>query len=114
MQAYFPVYRIPYVISNDGGLTWTKGSEVSVGFYSGVMLGSQSLIDNMSIGIAYSHRCDFGGLLIGVGYVFDPSVKTLSDELVDGQSAPIGTTQVHYKNESSNAIQVMLCFTAGW
>lgn len=114
LQAYFPFYKLSYVISTDKGKTWVKGSEVSVGLYSGVMVDSTNIIDNFSVGLAYSHRRTFGGLRIGIGYAFDPSVQRLSDEFVNGEPAPVGETQIRYKNESSGAIQLMVSFTSGW
>lgn len=114
LQAYFPFYLVPYVVSSDGGETWIKGSEVSVGPYAGVMVAGSDVIDNFAIGIAYSHRRTFGGIRIGVGYAFDPKVKRLSDEFLDGNAAPANATQVKYKEESAGAVQVMISFTSGW
>jgi len=113
LQSYFPWYKTSYVISNDG-TNWVKGSEISIGPYAGAVIDSKNIIDNFSIGLAYSHRRTFGGMLIGIGYVFDPQVQRLSNEFVDGKAAPNNATQVSFKNESTKAIQAMVSFTAGW
>lgn len=114
LQAFFPFKVWSYVISNDNGNTWQKGSEISFGPYAGVMMNGDNIIDNFAIGFAYSQRREFGGIRLGVGFLFDPSVQRLADDFKDGESAPTGETSVKYKHVSTKGLQIMLSFTSGW
>jgi hypothetical protein len=114
LQSYFPIYLDTEVITTDGGTTYKKGSEKSLGPYAGVMVNSDNIIDNFAIGISYSHRREFGGIRIGLGYAFDSEVQKLADDFKDGHAAPSGATQIAFKKESEGAIQLMISFTAGW
>jgi hypothetical protein len=114
LQAYYPLFLWPRLISYDNRVTWVKGSELSFGPYVGVAIGSDNIIDSFAIGLAYSQRRTFGGFRIGVGYAVDPKVQRLADDFKDGQAAPDGATQASLKDESTGALQIMVSFTPGW
>jgi len=115
LQAFYPSIQRTIVTSYDNEVTWKKTSEYAIGPYAGVMLGGDGkVIDSFSMGIALSQRREDIGFRFGVGVVFLPDAQVLAEDFVDGMPAPIGETQVRFREKTLVGIQAMLTFTQGW
>jgi len=122
LQAFYPLpwwtwtyLRAPDLlpITNENK-KWVKSSEVAVGPYVGASVSSETVIENVAVGLAFSATTKSAGIRIGAGFVVDPSVQYLSPEFKDGQPPPMDSTGVSYVKEVAYGGQLMLSFTPGF
>jgi hypothetical protein len=124
LQAYypFPFATFTYARRSNENAKWTKYSETSFGPYVGAALSSDSIIDMISLGVAYSSQRKEGGIRIGVGAVANPRAQHLAPDFQENMAAPMTTnadgtkvvaTDIKYVQENAFGFQVMLTFTPG-
>ena len=84
------------------------------GPFVGVMSGTDQLIEAAGMGVMLGFRRSRekdNSFNIGVGYMVDPSSRTLGDGITANQPLPEGESGIRYKNQSRGGIVVMASFS---
>ncbi|WP_433853022.1 hypothetical protein [Stenotrophomonas nitritireducens] len=85
-----------------------------IGPFVGVMSGNDRLIEAAGIGAMLGFRRSKdkdNSFNIGVGYMVDPSSRTLGDGIIANHPLPQGESGVRYKTRSRGGIVVMASFS---
>lgn len=114
LQAFVPVWSGGSNLVDPTTDSVTKLSEWGVGPYVGVGLGSESLIETVALGVAWSYRRKEIGIRIGLGAVADPSARFLSPEFAPGAAVPAGAETIEFIERPTGGVQLMLSFTPGF
>lgn len=118
LQASFPVvHRSVYrrrKQTNGSRAEYEKVFEWGVGPYVGVSSSTTEVIDALGIGLQYSAKRYFGGVVLGCGFTIDPDAKFLADDFVDGEAVGEGVQSVQFKKKPAYGFQMMISFTPGW
>lgn len=91
-----------------------KRGDWGIGPFVGVMSGKDEIIEAAGLGLMLGFRrreSNDESFNIGVGYMVDPSSRTLGDGIIANQPLPEGETDIRYKERSRGGIVVMASFS---
>ena len=86
---------------------------VGIGPFAAIQTGDSDSISSVGLGVMVGVRSDprqDSSFNVGLGIVFDNSVKGLAPGFVDGQPLPTGQTQVQFTENSSRRLMLTLSF----
>lgn len=86
---------------------------VGVGPFAAIQTGADDSISSVGLGVMVGVRSDprqDSSFNVGIGIVFDNSVKHLADGFVEGQPLPPGATQVQFTEDSARRLMITLSF----
>jgi hypothetical protein len=86
---------------------------VGIGPFAAIQTGNDDSISSVGLGIMVGVRSDprqDSSFNVGLGMVFDNSVKGLAPGFVEGQPLPTGQTQVQFTENSSRRLMLTLSF----
>jgi hypothetical protein len=86
---------------------------VGIGPFAAIQTGNDDSISSVGLGFMVGVRSDprqDSSFNVGLGMVFDNSVKKLAPGFVEGQPLPTGQTQVQFTENSSRRVMLTLSF----
>jgi hypothetical protein len=86
---------------------------VGVGPFAAIQTGTDDSISSVGLGLMVGVRSDprqDSSFNVGVGMVFDNSVRQLAPGFVEGQPLPAGQTQVQFTEKSARRLMLTLSF----
>jgi hypothetical protein len=86
---------------------------VGIGPFAAIQTGDSDSISSVGLGFMVGVRSDprqDSSFNVGLGMVFDNSVKRLASGFVEGQPLPAGQTQVQFTENSSRRLMLTLSF----